>query len=295
VPPPAGEPFLQYATSHADSMLFAVAFCSVLALLIHRHGSKRFSMVALVLPLLVAGMVANGRRLAWVELAVGVVAVAALTPWSSAKRTAVRAAIFGSPLFLAYAIAGWNSGSALFQPVRTLRSVVDSKADPSTLWRDLENYNLFFTLRHNAVLGTGYGHGYVETVYLPDVSGSYALYRFLPHNSILGLWAYGGLVGFTALWTVIVVGLFFAARAYRHAVTVDDRTAALTAVSIIVVYLVHCYGDLGLGTWTSVFTVAPAFAIASKLAVTTGAWPSRVRNLQPRAAAQWRGAVRAIS
>ena len=46
-------------------------------------------------------------------------------------------------------------------------------------------------------------------------------------------------------------------------------------MSIIVVYLVYCYGDLGLGTWTSVFTVAPAFAIASKLAVTTGAWPSR--------------------
>jgi hypothetical protein len=79
---------------------------------------------------------------------------------------------------------------------------------------------------------------------------------------------------------MIVVGLFLAARAYRYAVTVDDRTAALAAVSIIVVYLVYCYGDLGLGTWTSVFTVAPAFAVAGKLAVTTGAWPSRPRARQ---------------
>jgi len=291
VAPPPGDPILLYATTHADSMLFAIAFCSVLALLIHRQGGKRFFLVAVVLPLLIVGMVANGRRLVWVELAAGVAAVVTLTPWSPAKRAAVRAAVFASPLLLAYAVLGWDSGSALFTPVHTLRSLVDAKADPSTLWRDLENYNLFFTLRHNPVLGTGYGHGYVETIYLPDVSSSYALYRFLPHNSILGLWAYGGLVGFTALWAIIVVGLFLAARAYRHAVTVDDRTAALTAVSIIVIYLIHCYGDLGLGTWTSVFTVAPAFAIASKLAVTTGAWPSRARAFQrpahPSFAAAW--------
>jgi hypothetical protein len=274
VPPPPGEPTLLYATTHADSMLFAVALCSVLALLVHRQG-KKVLLLAAVVPLLIAGMVANGRRLAWVELAAGVGTVAALTRWSPAKRAALRAAVAASPLFLVYAIAGWSSGSAFFKPVHTLRSVVDSKADPSTLWRDLENYNLFFTLRHNAIFGTGYGHGYVETISLPDVSSAYALYRFLPHNSILGLWAYGGLVGFTALWTMVVVGVFLAARAYRYAVTVADRTAALTAVSIIVVYLVYCYGDLGLGTWASVFMVAPAFAIVSKLAVTTGAWPSR--------------------
>jgi hypothetical protein len=275
VPPPVGETFLAYATSHADSMLFAVAFCSVLVHLVHRpRGSGRLSLL-LVLPLLIAGMLANGRRLAWVELVVGVAVIAALTPWSPAKRTVTRLAIGVSPLLLAYAIAGWSSSSSIFKPVQTLRSVVDSKSDPSTLWRDLENYNLFYTLRHHAIFGTGYGHGYVEVISLPDVSSSYALYRFLPHNSVLGLWAYGGLVGFTALWTIVVIGLFLAARANRFALTVDDRTAALTALSTIVVYLVYCYGDLGLGTWVSVFTVAPAFAIASRLAVTTGGWPSR--------------------
>jgi O-antigen ligase len=278
VAPPPGEATLAYATSHADSMLFAVAFCSVVALLIHRRGGKGLFLLAVVLPVLVAGMIANGRRLAWVELAAGVATVIALTPWSATKRSAVRAAVVGSPLALVYAMAGWSSSSSIFAPVHTLRSVVDSKADPSTLWRDLENYNLFFTLRHNPLLGTGYGHGYVEIIPLPDVSSAYELYRFLPHNSILGLWAYGGLFGFTALWAILVVGIFLAARAYRHATTAPDRTAALTSVSIIVVYLVYCYGDLGLGTWTSVFTVAPALAVASKLAVTTGAWPSRARR-----------------
>ncbi len=186
VAPPPGETTLSYATTHADSMLFAVAFCSVLAMLIHRRHNRVF-WVAVVLPLLIAGMVANGRRLAWVELAAGVSTVVMFTPWSRTKRAAVRWAAFASPLFLAYAVAGWNSGSAAFAPVHTLRSVIDSKADPSTLWRDLENYNLFYTLRHHPLLGTGYGHGYVEIISLPDVSSAYSLYRFLPHNSILGL------------------------------------------------------------------------------------------------------------
>jgi hypothetical protein len=283
VPPPPGEPTLLYATSHADSMLFSVAFCCVLALLIHRPRGKRFGLVVFTLPLLVVGMVANGRRLAWVELAAGVATLVTLTPWSAAKRAAVRSAIAASPIFFAYTAAGWSSGAGAFGPVRTLRSVVDSKADSSTLWRDLENYNLFYTLRHHPVLGTGYGHGYTEIIWLPDVSSSYALYRFLPHNAILGLWAYGGIVGFTALWTMLVVGLFLAARTYRHAKGIDDRTASLTALSVLVVYLVYCYGDLGLGTWTSVFTVAPALAITSKLARTTGAWPHKSAISQPRA------------
>jgi hypothetical protein len=273
VPPPAGETTLQYATTHADSMLFAVAFCLVLTLLIHGVGRRRRFIALTVLPLLIAGMVANGRRLAWVELAAGLAVLAGVTRWSNAKRRFVRGAIASAPLFLAYLAAGWNSGTGVFRPVHTIRSVVDSKADPSTMWRDLENYNLFYTLRHNAIFGTGYGHGYDEVVYLPDISNSYSLYRFLPHNSILGLWAYAGLVGFTLLWTVFAIGIFLAARAYRHSHTPLDRTVAMMALETIVVYLVYCYGDLGLGTWTGVFTTAPALAVASRLAVATGAWP----------------------
>ena len=281
VAPPPGEPTLQYATTHADSMLFGVAFCAVLALIVHRPAGKRLVLAVTVLPLLIGGMLANGRRLVWVELAAGVGTVLALTRWSSTKRSALRAAIAGAPLALAYTVAGWGSDSGLFQPVHTMRTVVDSKADPSTLWRDLENYDLFYTLRHNPVLGTGYGHGYTEVVWLPDVSNSYALYRFLPHNSILGLWAYGGIIGFTALWAFLVVGVYLAARAYRHAVSVEDRTVGLTAIAIMVMHFVYCYGDLGLGNWASVFTMAPALAVASTLAVNTGAWPSRVPATEP--------------
>ena len=275
VPPPAGEATLPYATTHADSMLFACAFALVVTLMLERLDRRRALLGALVLPLLAAGMIANHRRVVWVEVAAALMTLYALTPMTRVKRGLARVAVCALPIALVYLAVGWGSTSAFFGPVEVIRSVVDSKADPSTAWRDWENYDLFFTLKQSPLFGTGYGHGYVEIVKLPDISQAYALYRFIPHNSILGLWAYGGLVGFTALWTMLVGGVFFAARAAHHATRVADRTAAIAATSAVVVYLVHCYGDMGLGTWTSVFTVGPALAAASQLAVATGAWGSR--------------------
>ncbi len=272
IAPPPGQAELEYATTHADSMLFAGAACAVVIMLLAGRSRGRVLLAVVTLPLLVAGMVANNRRMVWVELIVGLAVVFWLSPPTRAKRLVQRALLLASPLLLVYFVLGWGSEAAIFRPVHVLRTVVDSSADMSAKWRDWENYDLFYTVRASPLLGEGYGHGYIEIVKLPDISNVYALYRFIPHNSIMGLWAYGGIVGFTALWAMFFVGMFFGARACLHAELRDDRVAALASVAMIVVYLVHCYGDMGLGTWTSVFTVAPALAVSSQLAVRTHAW-----------------------
>jgi hypothetical protein len=276
--PRPGAATIDYATTHADSMLFALALCSVATSALEQWNRRTAFRTAAISLLLVAGMVANHRRLVWVEVAAGLATAFALSARTRIKRSIVRALIVATPFLLVYGALGWNAAGGLFGPVQLVRSVIDAKADASTEWRDWENYNLFFTLRQNPILGTGYGHGYIEAVKLPEISQVYALYRFLPHNSILGLWAYAGLVGFSLLWSVVVVGLFLAGRSARFATRPADRVAAITSSVALVVYIVHCYGDLGLGTWTSVFTVAPALAVASRLAVATGAWPRSARR-----------------
>jgi O-antigen ligase len=227
-------------------------------------------------------MIANHRRVVWVELLAGLAVVYALSPWTPGKRAIARAVVIALPFVALYAAAGWSSEGGIFAPVQVMRSVIDSKADASTEWRDWENYDLFYTLRQGPLLGTGYGHGYVEVVQLPAISQAYALYRFIPHNSILGLLAYGGVVGFFALWSTLIVGVFLAARVARCAERPSESAAAIAAGAMIVVYEVHCYGDMALGTWTSVFTVAPALAAIAQLAVATGAWP-RLPRLVPEA------------
>jgi hypothetical protein len=262
-------------------MLFADAFLVLLVIFFERPGPRHLAMAAAALPILAWGMIANNRRLVWVELLAALLVLYFITPFTRLKKRIAQAVACSLPVILLYVAVGWSSGAKVFAPVRVLRSVMDSEADRSTLWRDWENYNLFYTVRTHPLIGTGFGHGYTEVVKLPDISENYELYRYAPHNSVLGLLAYAGLIGFAGMWLFIPLGVFFAVRSYRFSTTPRDRSTALATVGILVAYLVHCYGDMGLGTWTSVFTVAPALALVAKQAVATGAWPLRLNSSSP--------------
>ena len=263
------------ATSHPDSMLFAGAFCLCVILFIEIPTRKNALVCGIVLPILTMGMIANNRRLVFVEIALALVVLFFVMPMTNVKRKVVRYTLMATPLILLYVVLGWNKATGFFKVAGMIRSLVDSKSDASTEWRDLENYDLFFTLKSSPVMGVGYGHPYIDQIRLPDVEAYYKLEHFIPHNSILGLWAYGGVIGFSLLWTFMIVGAFFAARSYKLATRPIDRVAALASTLMFVIYLAHCYGDLGLGTWASVFLVASALSVVGKLALTTGAWPSR--------------------
>ncbi len=265
--------FLPYATTHNDSMLFAMAFVVMLALAFTRPGKRYMRLVYVVLPILILGMVSNHRRMVWVQIALVVFALYAVTPTNAIKRKVQRAAILLSPIILLYSLVGWNSGNRLFKPVQTLRSVVDSKSDNSTLWRDIENFDLIATIKENPIFGVGYGHPYLEVVQLPAVD--YSLEKYLPHNSILGLLSASGYIGYAAMTMLWVAGGFFAMRAYYAAVNPIDRAAAIACFGAIPVYLIQCWGDLGLGAPTGVWLIAPAIAVAGKLAVATGAWSDK--------------------
>ena len=265
--------FLPHATTHADSMLFCDAVVIVLVTFFERPTGRNLALGMFTLPILGWGMIANNRRLAWVELAACLVVLYFITPMTRLKRRVGQTVVILLPAIAIYVAIGWNRPSGLFAPVRILRSVVDAQADTSTLWRDWENYNLYVTVKAAPILGTGFGHGYIEAVQLPDISRAYAIYRYAPHNSVLGLLAFAGPIGFAGIWLIIPLGIFFAIRAYRFSYEPRDRAAALACVGVLVAYIVHCFGDMGLGTWTSVFTVGAALAVVAKQSLAVGAWP----------------------
>jgi len=279
-PKPGEEPGLAYATTHHDTMLFAGAFVLVLALLIERAGGKKAKWLALaVLPILSAGIIANNRRLAWVQVAIVMGTLYFVKPWTALKRKITMTIVKIAPLAAIYIAVGWNQKGGIWKPAAIMRSILDSQTDDSTLWRDIENFDLVSTVQQFPFLGTGYGHPYLEVIPLPAVD--YPLEFYIPHNSLIGLWAYCGYFGFTALTLIFGGGVYFAMRGYYAAERPADRAAAITALGAIVIYLVQVYGDVGLGAWAGVFTVAPALAIAGKIAVATGGWPAQgVRRKQ---------------
>ncbi|HYP87397.1 MAG TPA: hypothetical protein VEQ59_04575 [Polyangiaceae bacterium] len=273
VNPETGENSLPYATTHNDSMLFAVGSVILVALLLQRAGPKASRLAFIGLPILVGGMLANNRRMVWVEIILVFFTVYMITETNSFKRKLNRVLIGSLPLIIGYIAAGWSSGSGIFKPVKVIRSAVDSSADTSTAWRDLENFNLVFTMRNFPLTGVGYGNGFWEMWPMPAVD--YSLERYVPHDSILGLYCYGGWVGFFGITSLWVGGVYFAIRAYHSCKEPVAKAAALASFGAILVYYLQCFGDMGLGSWTGVFLVGPALAIASKLTVAAGAWETQ--------------------
>jgi O-antigen ligase len=156
--------------------------------------------------------------------------------------------------------------------------------DPSSVWREMENKNLIFTLSLHKIFGSGWGHEYLEIVRLPDISKFMPQYRLTPHNSIIWLLGVGGILGFAMLWMPIAVGVFLAARSYYAARDAVERIAAVSALAVIVAYVNQAWGDMGAtGSLTTVL-LACALAVIGKLAYCTGAWPAGAKLLAtPRA------------
>ncbi len=270
-----------FVTTHADSMLFALAFIAVLAMWNEQRTRRTWTLLLVAGPLLLLAMKVNNRRLVFVEAAAALVMIFPLLPWTHLKRKVMRAVILSIPVGILYLAVGWNSTAKIFAPVKIVRSIAEPETDRSTAMRDIENYNLTVTFRTNPLLGVGFGHPYVEQVKADDISMIFPLYRYIPHNSVLAIWAFCGTAGFAAIWLPMLAGLFLAARTYRRSGEPIHRAAALTAGSMVVIHLIQAWGDMGIQAWSGVFLMAACLASVAQLAVAVGAYPAPRRRLAP--------------
>jgi O-antigen ligase len=127
-------------------------------------------------------------------------------------------------------------------------------------------------------MGTGFGHPFDRVVRLDDISVGFREFAYLPHNSILGLWAFAGAAGFTGIVALLVIAVYLAARAQACAGEPSHAIAATAAIGCIGAYVLHAWGDIGFTEPDSIFLVGLAVAIAGQTAICTGAWPARWRR-----------------
>ena len=102
---------------------------------------------------------------------------------------------------------------------------------------------------------------------------------YTPHNSLLGLALFAGLVGIVGIWGVVPVAANLAARGYRRSADPARRAAALVATGTLVAYSVHCFGDIGLQSLPCNLFLAIALAVAGKVAGWNAA-PAQARPQQ---------------
>ncbi len=271
----------EYITTHTDAMHFVAAAVIVGARWLEAPTMGNLWACVAVVPLMALGIFLNDRRLAYVGI-LGCAAILFLMgPASPSRRVLVKAALLAFPLFALYCSAGWHSRSAIFRPVQSVRTMMETEDDTSSQSRDIENYNLAQTLKSSPLIGVGLGHEYLEIVRGPPIESEFELYRYIPHNSVLWLLSIGGLVGFTAVWSVFAVGAYLAARAFRHASEPLDRAASLTCLCTILLYAIQAYGDMGTQAWAANLMLAAALVVAGQLSIRVGAWPARPLATSP--------------
>jgi hypothetical protein len=262
VPPP------EYMTNHDDSLLFVAAILIVGSWAFVRGRAFAWAVASPVFLHQFYAIVLNDRRIAWVELAVAMIVVYFIIGPGRWRRRVNRWLMVAAPVVLVYVAVGWGRQGAIFAPVQALSST-GSNADPSSLARQEEVRNLLYTMSvaGNPLLGTGWGVPYRKlTSIYANYSADWILALYTPHNSLLGLAVFGGLVGLLGIWLVVPVAAFLAARGYNRSTHPIDRTAAMVAAGILPAYSVHCFGDIGFQSFPCGLILGVALAAAGKLA-----------------------------
>jgi hypothetical protein len=157
--------------------------------------------------------------------------------------------------------------------------------DASSIMRDIENYNLMRTLKTNPLLGVGFGKEYIEEVRAYDISSIFPQYRYLPHNSLLGVIAFTGMLGFAGVWQPIPVSIYFHARVLKYASKLRvPRIAALSSLLTLMMVTIEMWGDVGFNHVTVTTMMGVALALGGRVASVAGIWPGAepVKDAEPR-------------
>jgi hypothetical protein len=197
-------------------------------------------------------------------------------PPGKMKRRMTRIGIAMMPVLAAYIAVGWGRPTGIFKPVGSISSMFGAHQDMSSIMRDVENYNLVRTLRTNIVLGTGWGHGYIEEIVAIDISAIFGQYRFLPHNSLLGLVAFTGFLGFGLIWQVVVTSVFFHSRVLHGCKDPTLRASGLWCIVATSAVVVQYWGDLGFNHLGCNVLLGVTIGIAGRTAALAGLWPGTV-------------------
>ena len=275
-------PPLETMTTHADTVLFVTGMLIVMVNMLERRTlGSFFWMIVACVPLALA-IKLNNRRLAWLSLMVGFSLAYFVLPKSRFKRRMNWALVASIPLLVAYVAIGWGHRDGVFRPVGAISTMIGKHEDTSSEMRDIENYNLVQTLRTDPILGTGWGHEYKEVSVAISIQKIFPQYRYIPHNSVLGLLAFTGLIGFALVWQLFIVAAYFHAIAVRTAPTTRLRTAAVVGFTTIVTFVFQMWGDMGWNTLLADALLATSIGVAGRLPVLAGAWPPVVAPHEDR-------------
>jgi hypothetical protein len=234
----------EYLIDHLASFFMAIAMAYLAGrwLLGRRHVWHDVGLAG-ALALLGLPYLVNDRRASF--LGVGLSAVLLLLPLRRRIRPGHLAGLTLAALLAAVLLAAtWGMPGPLGIPARTLASIVDEQ-DGSNNYRKLENHNLYQEIMAAPLTGLGFGKRFRKDVPMPDISSIFPLWDLLPHNSLLGFWAFAGPLGAAALATFLAAFALVSSRFMRYGCARGRLVGALLLLTLVT-WSVYVTFDIGL-------------------------------------------------
>jgi O-antigen ligase len=209
--------------------------------------------------------VLSQRRAAMISLIVGVVMLM-IVLWF--KRRRAFWAFTPTVLFFGtgFVVATWNATGALGLASTSVKSVLfpdqlGAEEESSNLYRVIESFDLWFTIRSAPITGRGFGQQFLMPLPLPDIS-FVEFWQFIPHNSILYMWIKLGFFGFAAMFFMFFRAVQHGGRSTLGVRTGDDVATVFAGAASVVMFVVFAYVDIAWDTRSTVF-LAVAFALCA--------------------------------
>lgn len=259
---------LEALGEHAASVHWNVLILLPLVAFLYRSNQAwtRLVMLAMLLPVGIVYLAAQRR--ASVAGLVGAVGVVLLTLWWENRAKFLVIVPILAVVTAGYTAAFWNSQSSAGFPAQAIKTIIapDSVSEDnqgSDQYRQIENFDLNFTIRAEPIFGLGFGHEFYRPIELPDIS-FFEFYRYIPHNSILWIWVKTGFLGFASMLLMFGVAMRAAGQTIISRADAAGRGLVLIGLCYVLMYVIYAFVDIGWDPRSLMF-LAVCFALCSQV------------------------------
>jgi len=244
--------------AHEESYFWVSVLLLIILFSLHSKNRPQFFTALALVPFLLIALIANNRRADFVALVVGLLVAWALifNIKTHARKSLLVILLVTTLLGGAYVAAFYNGTGGFSSPARAMVSVFhpDPTDAASNLYRDIENYDLKYTVKLNP-LGLGFGRPFLQPIPLPDLSSLDPVYNYIPHNTIYWVWMRLGPIGYLALWYLFGAMIVRGSIIARKLNDTYLQLIAIYIVAMVVMEIIVAYADYQLSFYRNVIYV----------------------------------------
>jgi hypothetical protein len=254
--------------AHEESYFWVSVLLLIMLFSLHSNYRPQFYTALSLLPFLLLSLIANNRRADFVALLVGVVVawVLIFTVKRHARKSLIVILLITALFGGAYVVAFYNGTGGISEPARAIVSVFrpDPNDAASNLYRDIENYDLKYTVKLNP-LGLGFGKPFLQPIPLQDLSSLDPVYNYIPHNTIYWVWMRLGLIGFLALWYLLGALIVRGCIYLRQLKDTYLQFIAIYIIAMIIMEIIVAFADYQLSFYRNVIYVGMLAGVLMRL------------------------------